>query len=67
MLSGSVEEDGLVESAVPLFETLIFDGHGKAELVAPFVDTFQPDCNVSDLLRFLLAGDLEFAVAGTTC
>lgn len=54
--SGSVEEDGLVERPVLLFKPFVFDGHGDTELATPVVDTFQLDGDVSNFLRFVLAG-----------
>src|SRR6267143_5842494 len=57
-----VEEDGLVQGAILLFEALVFDGHGKAELVALFVDALQFDGDVANLLGLVLACDGELDI-----
>jgi len=50
MRAREVEEDRLVHGAVLLFEALVFDGHGSAELVVLFIDALQFDSDVAYLL-----------------
>src|SRR5260370_439998 len=57
-----VEEDWLVHGAILLFKSLVFDGHGGAELVALFVHATQFHSDIPNLLRLAPAGDGEFNV-----
>src|SRR5260370_3564815 len=57
-----VEEDWFVHGAILLFKSLVFDGHGGAELVALFVHAPQFDGDIPNLLRLAPAGDGEFNV-----
>src|SRR6267143_3936148 len=57
-----VEEDWLVHGAILLFEALVFDGYGGAELVVLFVHATQFHSDIPNLLRLAPAGDGEFNV-----
>src|SRR5258708_16925871 len=46
-----VEEDWLVHGAILLFKSLVFDGHGGAELVALFILVPPFDSDLSHLSR----------------
>src|SRR6266852_461900 len=62
MRAGSIEEDRLVHGTVLLFEALVLDGHGGAELVVLFVYALEFDGDIAHLLGLVLADDGEFNV-----
>src|SRR6267154_3956632 len=57
-----VEEDWFVHGAILLFEALVCDGYGGAELVTLFVHATQFHSDIPNLLRLAPAGDGEFNV-----
>jgi hypothetical protein len=62
MCAGDVEENGLVKSAVLLFEALVFDSHGEIDLILLLVYALEFHSDVSDLLGLVLASDGEFDI-----